>query len=188
MCWTPDGSRSAWLCLRCALRSWRTRPAGWGILRCRESHHLQHAFRISRGHLGVSAQRGRIGTASAFLGTLLNIKPILTIKDGIVQPLHKIRSKAEAKRRMVEVLAERVPAGSAVWAGVTHAQNLSDAQWMEEQLRDSTAVSASSPSKWARWSAPMGGRGTIGAAVSLFPPAHRVFPDEKRNQLGDEGL
>lgn len=110
---------------------------------------------------------GRIGTASAFLGTLLNIKPILTIKDGIVQPLHKIRSKAEAKRRMVEVLAEKVPAGSTVWAGVTHAQNLSDAQWMEEQLREQYRCERILTVEMGPVVGTHGGPGTIGAAV--FP-------------------
>jgi DegV family protein with EDD domain len=47
---------------------------------------------------------GRIGKASAFLGNLLNIKPMLSIQDGLVVPVEKIRGKA----RVIEKLIEKV--------------------------------------------------------------------------------
>ena len=39
---------------------------------------------------------GRIGAARAFLGTLLNIKPILTIRDGVTTPVARERTRAKA--------------------------------------------------------------------------------------------
>jgi DegV family protein with EDD domain len=45
---------------------------------------------------------GRIGKASAFLGNLLNIKPMLTIKDGLVAPVEKIRGKARVLDKLLE--------------------------------------------------------------------------------------
>ncbi|MFZ5898723.1 MAG: DegV family protein [Bacillota bacterium] len=39
---------------------------------------------------------GRIGKAQALLGTLLNLKPVLQLKDGIVQPFEKVRGRAKA--------------------------------------------------------------------------------------------
>ncbi|HLH72660.1 MAG TPA: DegV family protein [Chloroflexota bacterium] len=45
---------------------------------------------------------GRIGRASAFLGTLLNIRPILKLEDGEVQPVEKVRTKSKAIDRLVE--------------------------------------------------------------------------------------
>lgn len=49
---------------------------------------------------------GRIGKASAVLGTLLNIKPILSIDDeGIVVPLEKVRGHKRAMARIVDMLA-----------------------------------------------------------------------------------
>ncbi len=48
---------------------------------------------------------GRIGKASAVLGTLLNIKPILSINDeGIVFPLEKVRGQKRAIARIAELL------------------------------------------------------------------------------------
>jgi DegV family protein with EDD domain len=39
---------------------------------------------------------GRIGTASALLGTMLKVKPILTVSEGIVQPVDRVRTKRKA--------------------------------------------------------------------------------------------
>ncbi len=47
---------------------------------------------------------GRIGKASAFLGTLLNIKPILTVQDGRTDAIAKVRTRQKA----LEVIADRV--------------------------------------------------------------------------------
>ncbi|MDX9872280.1 MAG: DegV family protein, partial [Clostridia bacterium] len=44
---------------------------------------------------------GRIGKAAALLGTLLNIKPILTVEDGLVAPFEKVRGKTKAVERLV---------------------------------------------------------------------------------------
>jgi DegV family protein with EDD domain len=78
---------------------------------------------------------GRIGAASVLVGTLLNIKPILTIKKGLIHPLNQVRSKKSAKERMLSLLAEQVPAGAAIWGAIAHGDNLSDAEWLAEQLR-----------------------------------------------------
>jgi len=39
---------------------------------------------------------GRIGKAQAFLGSMLNINPIITLKGGLVEPAGKTRSRAKA--------------------------------------------------------------------------------------------
>ncbi|MDI6799178.1 MAG: DegV family protein [Actinomycetota bacterium] len=49
-------------------------------------------------HLG-----GRIGKANALAGSLLNIKPILTLEDGVVTPFKKMKG---AKKAMVEMVSE----------------------------------------------------------------------------------
>ncbi len=51
---------------------------------------------------------GRIGKAAAFLGTILNIKPILYLKDGMVHPYEKVRGKAKAIERLIQVAEEMV--------------------------------------------------------------------------------
>lgn len=51
-------------------------------------------------------KNGRIGLASALVGTMLNIKPVLTVVDGEVAPFEKIRGKAKALKRVHELVLE----------------------------------------------------------------------------------
>lgn len=52
---------------------------------------------------------GRIGRASAMIGTLLNIKPILLVRDGEVVPLERVRTRAKALQRLIELAREQSP-------------------------------------------------------------------------------
>jgi DegV family protein with EDD domain len=51
---------------------------------------------------------GRIGGATAFLGNALDLKPILTIRDGEVMPVARVRTKKKAIDRMLEIAGERI--------------------------------------------------------------------------------
>ncbi len=53
---------------------------------------------------------GRVGKAQAFVGSLLSVKPILTLTDGEVHPLERPRNHERAVRRLVELARERAPA------------------------------------------------------------------------------
>lgn len=50
---------------------------------------------------------GRIGRASALLGTVLSIKPILFVEDGAVGTADKLRTAAKARARLLELVSER---------------------------------------------------------------------------------
>jgi len=52
---------------------------------------------------------GRIGRASLLLGTLLNFKPLLTVKDGEVLPLEKPRTRSKAHERIAQLLEKLGP-------------------------------------------------------------------------------
>jgi DegV family protein with EDD domain len=51
---------------------------------------------------------GRIGTGSRFLGTALNIKPILELRDGRVEALERVRTRAKSLNRLIELVEEKV--------------------------------------------------------------------------------
>jgi DegV family protein with EDD domain len=50
---------------------------------------------------------GRIGRASALVGTLLSIKPILFVEDGAVGTADKLRTAAKARARLLELVSQR---------------------------------------------------------------------------------
>lgn len=78
---------------------------------------------------------GRIGAASAMLGTLLNFKPMLEIKGGVVTPLEKPRSRAKAIQRLIEIMDQRTGGKKPVHAGILHAQAPADAAALEQEIR-----------------------------------------------------
>ncbi len=83
-------------------------------------------------------RNGRIGLASAFVGTLLSIKPVLTLVDGQVAPFEKIRGKAKALKRLRELGAEfreRHP-DKRLRAAVSHADNHGEAAALAAALPD----------------------------------------------------
>ncbi len=51
---------------------------------------------------------GRIGSARALLGELLQVKPILQIKDGQVAPFDQERTKKRALAKLMEIVSEQV--------------------------------------------------------------------------------
>ncbi|MFA5594896.1 MAG: DegV family protein [Trueperaceae bacterium] len=54
------------------------------------------------GTLEFLQKNGRIGRASAFLGGLLNVKPLLTLDNGVVGPLTRARGMKKAQQEMVD--------------------------------------------------------------------------------------
>lgn len=52
---------------------------------------------------------GRIGKAQAFLGSILNIKPLLCVRDGEAFPLERVRTKSKALERMWEICRADAP-------------------------------------------------------------------------------
>jgi len=53
------------------------------------------------------ARGGRIGRAQALLGTILSIKPILHLNNGVVEPLEKVRGKSRAIERLAQLVEEK---------------------------------------------------------------------------------
>lgn len=49
---------------------------------------------------------GRIGKAQALLGTMLNIKPMLILEEGEIEPLEKVRTRSRALDKLTEFVAE----------------------------------------------------------------------------------
>ncbi len=47
---------------------------------------------------------GRIGGLSSFFGSLLNVKPLLQLKEGEVQPLERVRTRQKALQRLAELV------------------------------------------------------------------------------------
>ena len=76
---------------------------------------------------------GRIGRASAMLGSVLQVKPVLCIRDGLVTPLERVRTFDRALSRVVELTRE-VDRGKGLCVIVGHADAESDAERVAREL------------------------------------------------------
>jgi DegV family protein with EDD domain len=76
---------------------------------------------------------GRIGRASALLGSVLQVKPVLCIRDGQVTPLERVRTFDRALSRIVE-LTRQVDRGDGVCVIVGHADAEADAERVGREL------------------------------------------------------
>lgn len=64
---------------------------------------------------------GRIGGAQRFLGTALNMKPVLAVQDGRVEAVERIRTKRKALDRVIEVVSEQVQGKDKIRLATLHA-------------------------------------------------------------------
>jgi DegV family protein with EDD domain len=65
---------------------------------------------------------GRIGGAQALLGSFLQIKPILTLNDGRIQPVEKQRTKRRALHRLQEIVIAACPHGKESFISIAHVE------------------------------------------------------------------
>jgi len=64
---------------------------------------------------------GRIGRAKHLLGTLLNVKPIISMEEGIIVPVGTARSIPHAMTKMIDLMLERGAAKTPIKVAITHA-------------------------------------------------------------------
>jgi len=84
---------------------------------------------------------GRIGRASALLGSLLNIKPILTLEQGKIAPLSRARGMRKAQQEMVERLrAYAGAAGGPIVVNFIHIQDTGAAEALRQAV-DAAGIS-----------------------------------------------
>jgi DegV family protein with EDD domain len=74
---------------------------------------------------------GRIGKARALLGSLLNVKPILQLKEGEVVPIGRARGRPQALTRLVELLERD---GHVTQLAVMHGAAPADADHLRERV------------------------------------------------------
>jgi DegV family protein with EDD domain len=85
---------------------------------------------------------GRIGGARAILGELLQVKPILQIKDGHVAPFDQERTKKRALGKLIEIVTEQVKASSDPHLCVMHVEAQENAKTLADTLSSNLNISS----------------------------------------------
>ncbi|MEB2334201.1 MAG: DegV family protein [Anaerolineaceae bacterium] len=107
---------------------------------------------------------GRIGSAKRFIGSMLNVKPILTVEGGKVEPAGSVRTTKKAHEKVIELVAEKCAGRSNIRLATLHANAETNAraalQAASEKLHAVESVLSSvSPAIGAHT-----GPGTVGLA------------------------
>jgi len=79
---------------------------------------------------------GRVSGGAALFGTLLAVKPILEVADGVVKPIDRVRTREKAVARLRELIAERAPGGSRLHACVLHTNDPERARTLGDWVQD----------------------------------------------------
>jgi len=82
------------------------------------------------------ARGGRIGRASSWAGQLLHIKPVLTLADGEVLPIKRVRGNRKAIQEFASAFREGTTDRAGLRVGIAHAEAPERMATLEELVRD----------------------------------------------------
>jgi DegV family protein with EDD domain len=101
-----------------------------------ERYLREHGLLFTVDTLEFLARGGRIGRAKAFAGQLMNVKPILSIKDGEVIPVKRVRGNRKAFQEFVDAVTEQTEDIPGLRVGVAHADAPERMVQIEKMVRD----------------------------------------------------
>ncbi len=111
--------------------------------------------------LEYARRSGRVRALQAAIAALVNIKPIIILKDGTLDMRERVRSRQSALNRVIEIIQERVD-DRLVNIAVVHAQSLEAARQLMQKVRDTFHINELVLSELSIGVAANLGPGTIG--------------------------
>ncbi len=111
--------------------------------------------------LEYARRSGRVKALQAALAALINIKPIIILKDGMLDMREKVRTRQRAVDRVLEIIQQRVD-DHLVNVAVVHSQSLEAAKQLMQKVTDTLHVNEAIISDLSIGVAANLGPGTIG--------------------------
>jgi DegV family protein with EDD domain len=96
----------------------------------------EHGLLFTVDTLEFLARGGRIGRAKAFAGQLMNVKPILSIREGEVLPVKRVRGNRRAFQEFVDALDTHTRDEPSLRVGIAHADAPERMVELEKMVRD----------------------------------------------------
>jgi DegV family protein with EDD domain len=94
--------------------------------------HMEHIFTVD--NLDYLKRGGRVSNASAFIGGVLNIKPILDVEEGQLVPIEKIRGRKKSINKMVNLMLQRSTTLKNQTIAITHGDDLEAAHNLQQLI------------------------------------------------------
>ena len=116
--------------------------------------------------LEYARRSGRVGTLSAALASVLNVKPIALLKDGVVDMVDRVRTRKAALERVLD-MAKQTYGDQSVYLAVVHARDLASGQALLDEAKKRFNIKESFLTDLSISLAINFGPGTVG--VVLYP-------------------
>ncbi|MBN2149335.1 MAG: DegV family protein [Anaerolineales bacterium] len=110
---------------------------------------------------------GRIGGGSRFLGTALNIKPILEVRQGKVEAVERVRTRKKSLTRLIELVEEQVKNDKPLRLATLHANVPLEAREVLEEAREKLGAVEAIISELSPVVGTHAGPGTLGLAYMV---------------------
>ncbi|GAB4544351.1 MAG: DegV family protein [Anaerolineales bacterium] len=104
------------------------------ILKRLEELRAQAHVILTLDTLEYARRSGRVGTLSAALASVLNVKPIARLQDGLVHMVDKVRTRKNAIARVIE-MGKQAVGDMPVYAGVVHARDEQSGKALLEEVK-----------------------------------------------------
>jgi DegV family protein with EDD domain len=79
---------------------------------------------------------GRIGRAKHLVGSLLNIKPLIGMEEGVIVPLGQARSRRQAYAKMVDMVESAVGRAGKIKVAYVHAAAQEEAEKLKGMVEE----------------------------------------------------
>jgi DegV family protein with EDD domain len=100
-------------------------------------NHIEHIFSVD--NVDYLFRGGRLSKTSAVIGGLLNIKPILTLPQGKIEPVGKVRGQKKLYGKILELITERGENLEEQTIIIVHADNLEGANQLKDLIQEKTS-------------------------------------------------
>ena len=129
-----SGSLGAGFMCRAAREMDRAGKSADEVVSYLESIRDQVHIVLSLDTLEYARRSGRVGTLSAALASLLNVKPIARLQDGLINMIEKVRTRKSALERVLS-LGKEIVGDKPVHLGVMHARDIESGKALMEEAK-----------------------------------------------------
>lgn len=161
--------------------------AGWPLIRAaraaekgaamEECEALAREGLAHSGFLGIldsmehMQRSGRIGLGQMYMGSLLNVKPMIEVVEGQLVPAGKVRTRRKSLAQLAETTAARVNGRSPVYLSILHGTTPEDAQTVLDMIQEDIELAETFIGKFSPNGAVHVGPGALGVQFMAGVPA-----------------
>ncbi len=98
------------------------------------ARHMEHIFTVD--DLEYLYRGGRVSKTAAFVGGILNIKPLLDVEEGKLIPLEKKKGRKKVLNRIIEIMEERGVNLENQLIGISHGDDEEGAELLKEMIAE----------------------------------------------------